>query len=183
MGERREMAMGRLRYNVAISLDGFIARPDGSYDWIVEDATIDFEALYAEFDALVMGRKTYDVVRAQGLSEPFAGVHAVVVSRSHQPGVEGNTTYINEAVAEHVQKLKEDTEKDVWLFGGGELFRHLLDAGLVDTVEVAIMPVLLGQGIPMLAPGASSASLKLTSCVQLQSGIVMLTYDTDARAA
>ena len=170
--------MGRLRYNVAMSLDGYIARPDGSFDWILEDPTIDFEALFAEFDTLLMGRKTYEVLRSQGLSGPFAGMRKVVVSRSRHAGAEGNTTFVNEAVAEHVRKLKAEAKKDVWLFGGGELFRHLLDAGLVDTVEVAIMPVLLGQGIPMLAPGASSASLKLASCVQLPSGIVMLRYDT-----
>lgn len=173
--------MGRLRYNVAMSLDGFIARPDGSYDWILEDPTIDFEALFGEFDTLLMGRRTYDVLRSQGLSGPFAAMRKVVISRSHRPGVEGNTTFISEGVAESVRKLKEETQKDVWLFGGGELFRHLLDAGLVDTVEIAIMPVLLGQGIPMLASGASSASLQLTSCVQLRSGIVMLRYDTAAQ--
>lgn len=172
--------MRRLRYNVAVSLDGFIARADGSYDWILEDPTIDFGALFSEFDTLLMGRKTYSVVRSQGQSGPFAGMHIVVISRTLPPATEGNTTIVGEGIEEYVQNLRSAAGKDIWLFGGGDLFRHLLDAGLVDTVEVAIMPVLLGEGIPVLASGQSSRLLRLTSCVRMESGIVMLKYDTAA---
>ena len=175
--------MRRLRYNVAISLDGFIARPDGSFDWILDDPTIDFSALFSEFDTLLMGRKTYGVLQSQAADGPFAEMRKVVVSRTHRSEEVRNLTYINESIAEYVQKLKTQPGKDIWLFGGGALFRHLLDAGLVDTVEVAIMPILLGEGIPVLAPGHHSALLRLTSCVQLPSGIVILKYDTAARAA
>jgi dihydrofolate reductase len=72
----------RLRYQVAVSLDGFIAGPNGEYDWIVTDPSIDFAALFKEFDTAVMGRKTYEVVTAQGGNGAMPGLDVVVFSRS-----------------------------------------------------------------------------------------------------
>jgi dihydrofolate reductase len=97
--------------------------------------------------------------------------------------VRGDTEFINRDVADHVRRMKEDPSRDIWLFGGGELFRYLLDADLVDTVEVAVMPVLLGSGIPMVAIGTSSTQLRLEHCESLRSGIVMLRYDVPPRPA
>jgi dihydrofolate reductase len=168
--------MRRLRYCVASSLDGFIAGPNGEYDWIVPDPSIDFAALFSEFDAFVMGRKTFEVVRSQGAGGMYDGGEVLVASRTLRqedcPGV----TVVGEGVEQAVAALKEKPGKDVWLFGGGELFRSLLDAGLVDTVEVGLIPVLLGGGIPLVAPGARSPELKLVSSKALPSGTVMLVY-------
>jgi dihydrofolate reductase len=75
----------RLRYQVATSLDGFIARPNGDYDWIVGDPAIDFSALFKEFDTAVMGRKTYEVVTAQGGDGTMSGMDVVVFSRTLPP--------------------------------------------------------------------------------------------------
>ncbi|MCC6397747.1 MAG: dihydrofolate reductase [Bacteroidetes bacterium] len=175
--------MRKLRYNVAVSLDGYIARSDGSFDWIVEDSSIDFDALFAQFDTLLMGRKTYEVVRSQGAGGPFEQMDKVIVSRSHPPGVEGNCRFIGEDFPRYVQILKAGSGRDIWLFGGGTLFRALLDVGLVDTVEVAVMPVLLGDGIPMLARPAVTTPLELISCKRLASGIVMLKYGVRTHAA
>ena len=166
----------RLRYQVASSLDGFIATPNGGYDWIVMDPAIDFKALYQQFDTAVMGRKTYDVAKAQGESGAMPGIDVIVFSRSldavRYPGVR----IVNDDAAAVVRELKARSGKDIWLFGGGELFRVLLDAGLVDTVELAVMPVLLGEGIPVLPPGAS-AGLVLSDVKRLSaSGIVVLAY-------
>lgn len=175
--------MRRLRYNVAASLDGFIASPAGEYDWIPHDETIDFEALFAEFDTFVMGRRTWEVIRAQGNASPLAGRRVVVVSRTLAPGDAPGATVVTEDVAEVVARLKAEEGKDVWLFGGGELFRALLDAGLVDSVEVAVTPVLLGEGVPLLAPGRRAPPLRLVSSRVLPSGIVMLSYDVAAPGA
>ena len=179
--------MRRLRYSVVISLDGFIARLDGSFDWIPDDPTIDFAALYAEFDTLLMGRKTWDVLRAQQPYGPAEAMQKIVVSRHHPPGTEGRITFIDALPSGYVRKLKEQPGKDIWLFGGGEVFGQLLAAGLVDSVEVAIMPVLLGAGIPLLGGGPTTARLRLIRCQQRPSGIVMLEYavvsDTKPEAA
>jgi dihydrofolate reductase len=168
--------MRRLRYNVAMSLDGFIARPNGAYDWIVEDSSIDFGALMREFDTLVMGRRTYEVVRTQGKANPFGRKKLVVASRTLKADDVPGVTVVARGIDAHVAALKREPGKDIWLFGGGDVFRQLLDARLVDTVEVAVMPVLIGAGIPVLPPGADSPRLQLTSSKALPSGIVMLAY-------
>lgn len=166
----------RLRYQVASSLDGFIATPNGGYDWIVMDPAIDFKALYSEFDAAVMGRKTYDVGKAQGASFAMPGIDVTIFSRSLEATAHKGYRIVNDDPADVVRALKAQPGKDIWLFGGGVLFRALLDAGLVDTVELAVMPVLLGDGIPVLPPGAL-ATLVLSDVKRLApSGIVVLAY-------
>lgn len=166
----------RLRYHVAVSLDGLIAGPKGEYDWIVMDPSIDFAALYKEFDTAVMGRKTYDVVTAQGGDGAMPGMEVVVFSRTLPAMTRPGVRIANEDPRKIVAALKAKPGRDIWLFGGGMLFRSLLDAGLVDTVEVAVIPVLLGAGVPLLPSGAST-KLVLTDLKRLPaSGIVALSY-------
>lgn len=175
--------MGRLlRYQVAVSLDGFIAAPDGGYDWIVLDPAIDFAALYKEFDTVVMGRKTYEVGKAQGTYGAMPGLDVIVFSRTLPAATHPGVSIVNDDPADVVKALKAKPGRDIWLFGGGKLFRSLLDAGLVDTVELAIMPVLLGSGVPVLPPGAE-AKLKLSHQKTLpSSGIVVLSYSIQGGA-
>jgi dihydrofolate reductase len=164
-----------LRYQVAVSLDGFIAGPNGEYDWIVMDPSIDFGALFKQFDTAVMGRKTYAAMAAQG-GGAMPGLDVVVFSRTLPPAKQKGVQIVNDDPGKVVAALKEKPGKDIWLFGGGSLFRSLLDAGLVDTVEVAVMPVLIGEGIPLLPPGAR-ATLTLSDYKVLpKSGILMLSY-------
>jgi dihydrofolate reductase len=165
----------RLRYQVASSLDGFIARPDGSYDWLVADPSIDFGALYKEFDAAVMGRKTYEVGLAAGADGSIPGADVVVFSRTLPTSTSRGVRVTNEDPRAVVTELKKRKGRDIWLFGGGELFRYLLDGGLVDTVELAVMPVMIGDGIPVLPPG-TTANLVLSDIQRLPSGIVVLAY-------
>jgi dihydrofolate reductase len=166
----------RLRYGVAVSLDGFIAGPNGEFDWIVMDPSIDFAAMYKEFDTAVMGRKTYEVLIAQGGYGAMPGLDVVVFSRTLPPATHPGVRIVNDDPGKVVATLKTKPGRDIWLYGGGTLFRALLDAGLVDTVEVAVVPVLLGAGIPVLPPGAAT---KLTLADQKTlpaSGIVALSY-------
>jgi dihydrofolate reductase len=181
-GNQWEPAMSkRLRYHVAISLDGFIATPDGGYDWLVADPAIDFNALAREFDTAVVGRKTYDVMVAQG-QPGMPGVEFVVFSRTLAPVQKRGLRIVADDPARAVAMMKKEKGRDIWLFGGGELFRTLLDAGLVDTVELAVMPILLGAGIPVLPPGAS-AKLTLSEVKRLpKSGIVFLAYAVEGAA-
>lgn len=169
--------MRRLRYNCAVSLDGFIADVDGGYAWIVEDDGIDFTALFASFDTFVMGRKTWDVMQAQGDANPLRRERVVVASRTLAEPQPPNVTVVRSDVVEHVAALKaEPGERDIWLFGGSDLAGQMFDAGLVDRLEVAVMPVLLTRGIPLLAPGRLHR-LALVQAQSLPSGIQMLAYD------
>jgi dihydrofolate reductase len=171
--------MRRLRYGVAVSLDGFIAGPKGEYDWIVHDPNIDFAAMFAEYDTLLMGRGTYEVATEKGKTWDSFGQRWVAVSTTLKPEDHPNVTILSSGVAERVAAMKAQPgpppQKDIWLFGGGVLFRSMLDAGLVDTVEVAVMPVMIGSGIPLMPEGKRQA-LYLDESKALPSGILMLKY-------
>lgn len=167
--------MRRIRYQVACSLDGYIAGPNGEIDWIPTDPEIDFGELFDQFDTLLMGRRTYQELPI-GAPE-YQGKRIVVFSRTlrqeDHPGVE----IVAGGVQEWLDKLRLEPGKDIWLFGGGELFASLLDLGYVDSVEPAIIPVLLGGGRPFLQDPATIRYLALTGQrVYPNSGIVLLTY-------
>ena len=166
----------RLRYQVAMSLDGFIAGSKGEYDWIVTDPAIDFAALFKEFDTAVMGRKTYEVVTAQGGNGAMPGLDVVVFSRTLPAVTHPGVRIVNGDPREVVAALKAKPGRDIWLYGGGELFRSLLDAGLVDTVEPAVIPVLLGSGVPLLPAGATMKLVLADRKTLPESGIIALAY-------
>ena len=167
--------MRRLRYSVAMSLDGFIAGPHGEYDWIVQDPSFDFAALWNQFDTLLMGRRTYEVALTRFESIAQMGKKVVVVSTTLKPGGHPAVTIVGSEVPAAVFALKDQPGKDIWLMGGGVLFRSLLDAGLVDTVELAVIPVLLGSGVPLL-PDGRRATLHLEKSETFSSGILRLNY-------
>src|SRR5262245_53884016 len=161
--------MRKIVYSVAMSLDGYVAGPNGEADWITMDPEIDLAALFARFDTVLMGRKTYEQVKA------MAGVTSIIASRTLKPEDCPGATVIGDGLTDRVRELREGGGKDIWLFGGGVLFRSLLDAGLVDEVGVAVMPVLLGGGVPLLAAG-DRAKLRLTGNRLYKSGIASLEY-------
>ena len=172
-GLRVGSKLRRVRYCCAISLDGYIAGPDDEFDWIVMDPEIDFAELSAQFDTWLLGRRTFEVTGAQ--SSP--GSRTFVFSRTLRQSDHPNVTIVGEHWKEAVQALREEPGKDIWLFGGGSLFRSLAAAGLVDTVEVAVMPTILGSGIPLLAEPSDRIPLTLIERrTYKKTGTVMLVY-------
>jgi len=160
-----------------MSLDGFIGDLQAGYDWITTDPAIDFAAIYKEFDIALMGRRTFEMAR-KGPGATLPGMETVVCSRSLRADNFPDVAITADASGT-VAGLKTKPGKDIWLFGGATLFRALLDARLVDTIEVGIMPILLSQGIPLLPAGKRSPRLRLDKSKVMPSGIVALTYGVD----
>jgi dihydrofolate reductase len=171
----REGVVRRIRYRVAMSLDGYIAGPQGEIDWIIADPEIDFGALFQQFDTLLVGRGTFEFMVKHGQAT-VPGMKIIVFSHTLQPRDYPDVTIVAGKEKETVAALRKEPGKDLWLFGGGLLFCSFLDPGLVDTVEVAVIPILLGGGIPLLPAPAKQAKLKLTGHKVYGSGIVLLEY-------
>jgi dihydrofolate reductase len=172
--------MRRVRYAVASSLDGFIAGPNGEFDWITPDPEVDSTQDFSRYDTLLIGRRTFDVMRAQG-QPTFPGKKNYIFSRTLTRADIPKSSILSATPIETVADLRNQPDngrnngKDIWLFGGGELFRTLLAAHLVDEIELTIIPVLLGAGIPLLA-GEYRNQLTLKEHKVYNSGTVALTY-------
>jgi dihydrofolate reductase len=165
-----------------MSLDGYIAGPQGEYDWIVTDSEIDFGAMFKEFDAALLGRRTFELTLAHSGTSTMPGMKLYVFSRTLRQEDYPDVTIVADKPKQAMAALKKKAGKDMWLMGGGELFRSLLDVGVVDTVEVKVIPVLLGGGVPLLPCPARQAGLKLTAHrLYNKTGIMSLEYAVKKR--
>lgn len=163
-------------YYVTASLDGFIARLDGDVSWLLGggDEDDDYQRFLEDVDTLVMGRKTYEVVRQVSESWPYPGKRTLVASRN--PNFRPETPGC-EVVADIEAAILRERESSGhwWIVGGGDLASALLGVGLLDEVRLFIQPRILGGGIPAFRPEHEKA-LRLTEVRQFQQGLVGLSY-------
>lgn len=174
--------MRRVLYRVAASLDGYIAGPHGEVDWIIHDPAVDLGKVYESVDTVLLGRRTYELTRQPGAPAWPRGWQIYVFSRTLRPEEHPGVTVVSDDAGPRVAALRAEPGQDIWLFGGGSLFRSLLVAKQVDLMEVAVMPVLLGVGIPLVEAGAPVTRLTLEDVQRYPSGLLGLRYQVPAAA-
>ena len=165
----------------ACSLDGYIEGPNGEYDWIIFDKEEQAEVakMWKEIDTMLYGRKTYEAViamQAQSKSNPFAHMKHYVFSKTLQSVSEG-FILVNGDTENEVRKLRNEEGKNIAVFGGAKLTCSLLNLGLIDEIQLAIMPVILGKGKPFFSDVNGRANLALKEDKFLSSGVVRLNYE------
>ena len=172
--------MRKVKLYTASSLDGFIARDDGSIDWL--DAIPNPEGLdygYVDFynsvDVTLMGNTTYKKILGFDFDFPYQNTKNYVFSRSEKGSTE-HVTFVSKKVGAFVKKLRKERGKGIWLIGGGELNTTLLNEGLVDELIITIIPVVLGSGIPLFQTTGKDHFFKLVKSRAFDNGIVQIRY-------
>jgi dihydrofolate reductase len=166
--------MRRVRYGVGMSLDAFIADPQDGTGWMISDPEYDSGDFFASIDTVLMGRRTFEVAGKAA----YPGLRTYVFSRTLRPEDHPGVTVVSaEEAAPTVAALRAEEGKDIWLSGGGVLFGSLAAAGLVDTVEVGLSPILIGQGVPLASSLPRAVRLELTEHKVYRSGMIVLFYD------
>lgn len=181
--------MRKVTLGLANSLDNYIARKDGGYDWIHwSEEVAEISAKFMKtIDALLIGRKTYEVMLASGQTS-YPGVKNYVFTRSERKAAElakalsarnrpdKRVQVVSEDAGAFVKKLKQQKGKGIVVFGGGDLAKTLFEADLIDEVVLNIQPVLLGSGIPLFHEMNKQIDLKLLDCRSLKDGGLAVTY-------
>ena len=170
--------MRKVIFGGAISLDNFIARPDGAVDWLLFSKEVGqiMKDMWATIDTMVMGRKTYEVAQRMGGGD-LGGVKTYVFSRTIKKPNSKKVTFVADDAAAFVRRLKEEEEgQDICVMGGGILAQSLFEADLIDELGFNIQPVLLGSGIPLFYEMSRQIDLELKECRQLSKGCVYVTY-------
>ena len=175
------MPARKIIVNIATSADGFIARPDGSLDWLTgRPAPKGFYGL-PEFarsvDAKILGRKTFDASVAMGarFSEKHE-THYVFSRRPPRAPVVAGVHFVTESIAEFAKRVRKEAGKTVWMMGGGEIIASFLDAGAIDEFIITVIPTFIGEGVPLMAPRHRDVPLRLLSVEKFSDGVVQLHY-------
>lgn len=168
---------GLFRAYLAISADGFIARPDGSVDWLhdYDPAEFGFESFMAGIGSIVMGRASYEISRSFGSDWPYAGKAVYVVTSQDLRNLPDGTQTQRADFSALAHELK-GMGGDVWLFGGPRLWAGFLDIGAFDRFELYVIPHMIGEGLPLLPPGRRDLRLELVESEPLSRGVMKLIY-------
>jgi len=161
---------------LGISLDGYIARPDGSVDFLFMPKDYSMAEFFARIDTAIMGRKTLDQAIKMGGSGSFGPMTSYVFSRTLLPGKRKDLIYVNEAPRDFIERLRKQPGKDIWLMGGGELARSFLQDDLVDELYLGVVPVLLGEGIPLFPSGFPQREFALLENKTYSKSLIALKY-------
>ena len=166
--------------HIAASADGYIARPDGDLDWLTSrpkpKGFYGIGAFMKTVDTMLMGRKTYEA--GLRLGGKFDSTDRTYVF-SHQPrpaGAPAGVEFVNDPIDQFVSRLRDQPGKNMWLMGGGDLIASFLDANAIDEIFVSVVPVFIGDGIPLVARRHRQVELHLLSADSFDDGVVQLHY-------
>jgi dihydrofolate reductase len=172
---------------IATSLDGYIARADGSVDWLdsfphPEGEDYGYAEFYAGIGTVVMGRVTYEQVLGFDVDWPYSDRKTLVAtSRKVYELQTENTRLLTEISRPNIEKIKTESRQDAWLIGGGEVIKAFHNIDAIDEILLTMFPVVLGEGIPLFPSGSRETRLDLQRCKAFDSGIVNLTYRKKGR--
>ncbi|MGQ0732179.1 MAG: dihydrofolate reductase family protein [Acidobacteriota bacterium] len=173
---------------VATSADGYIARPDGDVEWLNRRPdTVDYgiKAFYATIDTILWGRKTYDWLlnyhrkrgKTRGLFD--TKLNNYVFSRTPPKRPAPGVVFVTESVKAFAQRLRATPGKQIWMMGGAGLIASFLDAGEIDEFDIHVIPVFIGEGIPLVAPRHRDIPLRLRSSKRYPDGVVRIRYEVE----
>lgn len=167
--------MRKIILNIAVSLDGFIEGPNGEFDWCFTDQDYGMKDFMNRIDTIFFGRKSYELILKMS-KNPFPYKIKYVFSKTIKIA-EGKTQSINRDVNKEITFIKNQTGKDIWLFGGAGLTTTLINYGLVDELQLAVHPLLLGQGKPLFENINEKIEFKLIDTKTYSTGLVQLFYE------
>jgi dihydrofolate reductase len=166
--------------HIATSADGYIARPDGDLEWLTSRPApkgfYGMNAFMRSIDTMLLGRKTYEV--SLGMGAKFDSKSRSIVFSRHAPPADVPTgvEFVSDAIGPFVSRLREHPGKDIWLMGGGELIASFLDEQAIDEFVISVVPVFIGDGIPLIARRHRHVPLELQSVERFEDGLVQLHY-------
>lgn len=166
--------MRKVILNLAVSLDGFIEGPNGEFDWCFTDQDYGMTGFLKGIDTIFFGRKSYDVLLNMD-KDPYPDKAKVVFSENPEYSPKNAISLRIDPVK--IRELKEIKEGDIWLFGGAELFNKLLDLDLVDELQLAVHPIILGSGTPLFTSHNKIIRFNLAESKSYSSGLVQLIYN------
>jgi dihydrofolate reductase len=175
--------MRKVVLGLGISLDGYIARPNGDVDFLFMPKDYSMASFFSTVDTALMGRKTLDAgLKMSGGSLPASSMETYVFSHSKPPGKGDGWTFVDESPVAFVSKLRKRPGKNIWLMGGGELTREFLKADLVDELYLGVVPVLLGEGIALFRSGFPQRDFSLVENKTYSKGMIALKYKRARKA-
>lgn len=165
---------------IATSADGYIARPDGDFSWLNRPELQDnygYEAFIESIDTVLWGRKTYEIGLKGGDNLGMGPkVTNYVFSKNPPEKRPAGIEFVNDPVGAFAKRLRAQPGKDIWMMGGAAIIASFLDAGEIDEFSIHVIPIFIGEGIPLVQPRHRTIPLKLISTKTFEDGVVHLNY-------
>jgi dihydrofolate reductase len=166
--------------NIATSADGFIARHNGDLDWLTKRPAptgfYGFSKFIASIDTKILGRKTFDVSKRMGAKFDTNTPHYVMSRQPPPKSLPPGVQFVREEVEKFVQRLRAAEGRNIWLMGGGDVIASFLDAGVIDEFVISVVPVFIGDGLPLMTARHREVPLLLQSVTPFPDGVVQLHY-------